>query len=283
MTDVPPQVPSPPQAPPAQGPVPPAPAPASQKKGLSPLAWVGIGCGALILIVVVVLVAGGLFVAHKAKQAGISPELWAKNPALAASKMITVVHPDLKVVKIDEDKGLITVKDAKTGKVVTLNLKDVEKGHIDIRATENGETKTVTITSKGANGSGSLTVTNEKGQAVVETGGGTRSLPAWLAAYPGAKPGGHFTSHSDSGTQGTFIWKTRAPADQVISFYRAHFMTEDFKVTGSSKASSGTTQMSTLEVTSADRNRTAQVNATSDNATTTVTVTFEEKTHEPPR
>ena len=56
-----------------------------------------IGCGVVVVIVVVVLIAGGLFVAHKVKQAGFDPELWQKNPAVAASKMITALNPDLEV------------------------------------------------------------------------------------------------------------------------------------------------------------------------------------------
>jgi hypothetical protein len=258
--------PAPPQVPPQQ----------PQKKGLSPLAWVGIGCGVLILIIVVVLVAGGLFVAHKVKQAGISPELWAKNPALAASKMITVVNPDLKVVKVDEDKGLITIKDTKSGKVVTLNLKDVEKGHIDIRAIENGKTKTVTITAGGEGKPGSVKVTNEEGKTIAEAGGGAVAMPSWLAAYPGAAPKGHFTSKSDAGVTGSFIWNTTAPAGQVISFYRAHFMIKGFKVTGASNSTTGKTTLATLSVSDKKEKRTAQVNAVSEGGTTTITVTFEE-------
>ncbi len=280
MTDTPSQVPpvppQPPESPQAQAPVPPVQGP--QKKGLSPLAWVGIGCGVLILIIVVVLVAGGLFVAHKVKQAGISPELWAKNPALAASKMITVANPDLTVVKVDEDKGLITVKDTKTGKVVTLNLKDVEHGRINFTTTVNGKTQTVAINREGEGQSGSVKVINEKGKTVAEAGEGTAGLPDWLAAYPGAEPAAHYTSKSDSGVSGSFTWKTKAPADQVISFYRAHFMTKDFKVTGSTTASSGNTTLQTLHVAGPSGKRTAQVNAVSKEGKTVVTLTFEDKT-----
>ncbi|NOZ79278.1 MAG: hypothetical protein GXP48_08920 [Acidobacteria bacterium] len=277
MTEGTPQVPpTPGQAPPAPPQAPQAPPQQPQKKGLSPLAWVGIGCGVLILVIVVVLVAGGLFFVHKVKQAGISPELWAKNPALAASKMITVVNPDLKVVKVDEDKGLITIRDTKSGKIVTLNLKDVEKGHIDIRAIKNGKTKTVTITAGGEGKSGSVKITNEEGKTIAEAGGGSAAMPSWLAAYPGAAPAGHFSSRSDAGVTGSFIWKTAAPVDQVISFYRAHFMIKGFKVTGASNSTSGKTALATLSVSDKKEKRTAQVSAVSDGGTTTITVTFEE-------
>lgn len=176
-----------PQTPPTPA-TPQAPQP-PQKKGLSPLAWVAIGCGALILIVVLVLVAGGLFVAHKVKQAGIDPALWKSNPTLAASKMITVVNPDLEVVKVDKDNGIITVKDKKSGKVVTLNLKDVEKGRINIEAGEEGKTSKITINSGQGEGAGSIKVTDESGKAVVDISSSTKAkTPDWVPVYPGAEP-----------------------------------------------------------------------------------------------
>ena len=66
-----------------------APGSAPQKKGLGVLGWILIGCGGLFVLVAVALVAGGFFVANKAKQAGLDPELMKSNPGLATAKMIT--------------------------------------------------------------------------------------------------------------------------------------------------------------------------------------------------
>ena len=62
---------------PAATPPPPAPA---KKKGLPPLAWVGIGCGALVVIALIVFAVGSWLVAKKVRD--VAGEFEA-NPAMA--------------------------------------------------------------------------------------------------------------------------------------------------------------------------------------------------------
>ena len=61
------------------------------------------------------------YVAHKVKQA-------AHNPALAVTRLLAAANPDVDVVSTDEDKGTITVRDKKTGKTITMNFADAQKG-----------------------------------------------------------------------------------------------------------------------------------------------------------
>ena len=63
---------------------PPAPQPAPKKK-ISPIVWILGGCGVFVVLAILVVIAGGLFVFNKAKQAGLDPELMRKNPALGAA------------------------------------------------------------------------------------------------------------------------------------------------------------------------------------------------------
>ena len=65
-----------------------------------------------------------MFVKQKVKQAGLDPELMQKNPALAISKLVTAFNPDLEVVKVDDDRGIITVYNKKDNKTLTINLED---------------------------------------------------------------------------------------------------------------------------------------------------------------
>jgi hypothetical protein len=51
--------------PPPPGPPPGYPGPPTAKKGLGPLAWVGIGCGVLLVLAVIAVVATGIFVKNK--------------------------------------------------------------------------------------------------------------------------------------------------------------------------------------------------------------------------
>lgn len=246
------------------------------KKGLSPLAWVGIGCGALILIVVLVLVGGGLFVAHKVKQAGIDPALWKSNPALAASKMITVLNPDLEVVKVDEDRGVITVKDKKTGKVVTLDLKDVEKGKINIETGEEGKTTKVAIGGGEGEGAASIKVTDESGKTVADVNSsGAVKMPAWVPVYPGAEPGMHFTANRETERTGNFLFTTPATVDQVMDFYKSALKTDGFK-TETSVSSSGSRQVGTVTGTHAETKRSVNVLMTNRDGKTKITVTYRE-------
>ena len=84
-------------------------------KGISPIVWIlGIIAGIFVLGMLV-LIGGGLFVAHKVKQAGFDPALWQKNPGVAAAKMIAATNPDVSVVSVNEREGVITLKDKKPG------------------------------------------------------------------------------------------------------------------------------------------------------------------------
>ncbi len=248
-----------------------------QKKGLSPLAWVGIGCGILVLIVIVVLVAGSLFVAHKVKQAGFDPALWKKNPTLAASKMIAVLNPDLEVVKVDEAKGVITVRDKKSGKTVTLNLKDVERGKISIEAGEEGKTAKITI--KGGEGGqgGTVSITDEKGTTVSESSASTAvKMPAWVPVYPGAEPGMHFTSERGSRRTGNFVFTTSATAGQVVDFYTNMLKANGFKVE-KSLATSASRQVGTVTAVQEGGQRSVNVLVTHKEGETKLTVSYSEK------
>src|SRR5438045_2569653 len=86
-----------PPAPP--GPFPPGasgpmyPPPAAKKT--SPIVWVLVGIGAFLLLVVVAIVAGGMLLLHKAKQAGLDPALMKRNPGLATVKIMAALNPNI--------------------------------------------------------------------------------------------------------------------------------------------------------------------------------------------
>ena len=108
------------------------PPPPPQKKS-KVWVWVLAGCGTFIVIGVIAVFLGGYFVWNKAKEAGLDPELMQKKPALAAAKLMVATNPDVELVSVDEEKGLITVKDKKTGKTVTVNLDEVNSGKITFK------------------------------------------------------------------------------------------------------------------------------------------------------
>jgi hypothetical protein len=92
--------------------------PPPQKKGLGPLAWLGIGCGALIVIVIIVVVIAGMFMAPKMKKFG---EDFQKNPTKAtATTMVSVSMGALELVAEDDANKRYTVKEKNSGKLTTI-------------------------------------------------------------------------------------------------------------------------------------------------------------------
>jgi hypothetical protein len=159
--------------------------PPAPRKGMHPLAWVGI-----ILLCIFGLGAAGIF----------GFVLWvAHNPARAVRKMITATNPNMEVVGTDDDAGTITVRDRRTGKVVTMSFDQARQGKFRISA-DDGDGRTAQFQL-----------------------GGEVHLPAWLPAYPGSDPRGVFSASGDSGREGgdagAVTFHTDDSADRVFAFY----------------------------------------------------------------
>ena len=173
--------------------------PAAAPRKTSPLVWVLIIIGGFILLGVAGVVGTGIFVVHKARQAGVDPELWSRNPGAAVGKIIAATNPDVDVVRTDDRAGTVTLRDRHNGKEVTLSFDQIRNGKFRISATD------------------------EDGKvANVEVGEGVKT-PSWIPVYPGASvtPGISARGESDHGTGegGTFVFTTQDPPRKVMSFY----------------------------------------------------------------
>ena len=98
------------------------------KKKISPWFWVTVGLGAVLAILLMVIVAGGLFVWYKVRQAGLDPEMMQRNPALAVAKIVAATNPNVEVLGVDEKKGVIRVREKSSGKIMTMNFEDAKQG-----------------------------------------------------------------------------------------------------------------------------------------------------------
>jgi hypothetical protein len=176
------------------------PAPQLPVRKTSPLVWV-------LIIVVGLFVMGGLafagfafFVVHKVRQAGLDPDLIKRNPGLAVSKMIAAANPDVDVIHTDDATGTITIRDRKTGKVVTLNFDQIKDGKFKMSAQD------------------------EDGKGSIEIGGGDAKLPSWVPNYPGSIAQGTFSVKGDSadgsGEGGNFTFTTKDAPSKVMTFYQ---------------------------------------------------------------
>ena len=165
----------------------------------SPLVWVLVIVLGLFVLGVLATVGTGMFFLHKVRQAGFDPELMRQNPGLAITKMIAKANPDVDVLSTDEGAGKITVRDKKTGKVVTMTFDDAKNGKFSFRAQgDDGKT------------------------ASLEIGAGADKVPSWIPAYPGAKVEGTFNMAGDSGqgNGGAFGFSTSDSPAKVMSFYQ---------------------------------------------------------------
>jgi hypothetical protein len=182
-------------------PVPPMPPPGPVKK-TNPLVWILGGVGGCLVLVIIVVGCFTFFVAYKAKQAGLDGDLMRKNPALAAAKIAIAVNPNLEMVSVDENRGEITVRDKKTGKVSSMTFEDAKNGKYTWR--EDGRTVTF---------------------------GGRAKIPTWVPDYPGSDPRASVSARGDGEESGGFTFKTSDGGDKVLRFYEDQFKASGMKIT----------------------------------------------------
>ncbi|HEX8985605.1 MAG TPA: hypothetical protein VF767_09245 [Bryobacteraceae bacterium] len=170
-------------------------------KKTSPIVWILIAIAGLFFLAIVAIAGIGFFAYHKVKQAGFDMALLEKKPELAFVKMAVAANPDAEIISIDEGRGVVSVKDRKTGKVVTLNFEDIRQGRFSL----------------------------EEGGKKVTLGASSVSLPSWFPAYRGAKLEG-FSAQSDADAGGAFGFKTADAPDTVASFYESELKKGGFNV-----------------------------------------------------
>jgi len=199
---------------------------APAKKGLPTIAWIGIGCGALIVIMVLVLAVGGFLVARKAKQ--VTGDLdFEGDPALSAARLIVRLNPELEEVSTDKDNGTMTIRNTKTGEEITVNFEDIEEGRLSFSKGD----QNVTIDASEADDSGSISITGDEGTLVISSGNkGGAEIPDWVPLYPGTEPGNRHSMQSDESLSGGFEIETEDGVGALIEYYRSTLEAEGFGV-----------------------------------------------------
>lgn len=229
-------------------------APPPAKKGLSPLAWVAIGCGGIailgILVVGGLVMAGGMFAKKQLDK-------FEKNPAVAAAELIVRANPELELVESDPEAGTLTIRNTKTGEVVTMNAEDIQEGKITVTTKEG----TSSVDFSGGENGGSMTVTDEKGEtATFSAGAGAPSdIPSWVPSYPGGTPQGVFQTTTGQERGATFTVQTSDSADKMLELYEAKIKEAGLSVQKSSFENNGTVAGGTVTGTSEDQKRTVNV------------------------
>lgn len=202
--------PVPPQPPPQAF----TPEPSPAKRKTSPLLWILGAVVGLFVLGGILVVGAGFFIAHKAQNAGFDAALAEKNPALAAAKVMASLNPDVEILNVDEERGVLTIKDKKTGKTITVNADDVKNGKMTISDESSGE--------KYSFGSDSAA-----------------KLPDWVPSYPGSKPEGTLSASGNGSEGGMAHFKTDDAGTKVFSYYQDALKSGGFKITSTLSGDSG--------------------------------------------
>lgn len=183
------------------------------KKGMGPLAWVGIGCGAIILIIVLIVVAGGWFIAGKVKDA-------AANPELAAARMIVRLNPDLEEVSYSEKDGTITVRNKESGQKITATFADIKDGKFSLTG-EDGES--IVFESGGESDSQSMRITSGEGTYEMATGDRSGAVPDWIPVPGDITTEAHHTMTGNNVESGSFTYTSDLDLNNLTEFYKQEF------------------------------------------------------------
>jgi hypothetical protein len=190
--------------------VPPVPQP--KKKGLSALAWIGIGCLGLLVIGGVVTSVVVYYLASKVQEFAKEVE---EDPIAATAKALAAANPDIELVATDKENRTVTFREISTGKELTFNYDDIEQGKLTFSS--GGETAELSVT--GAEESGALTVRTSEGTATFSAGRGASDIPGWIPVYPETVPTNNFSAEAEGQVTGTFTFTTSADVDSILSYY----------------------------------------------------------------
>jgi hypothetical protein len=247
---------------------PPAPPAPPAKKGLNVWGWLAIGCVVVLLLALGTCFAGGMFL--KNKLGGFAKE-FEENPAKVAAELAVKMNPDVEMVSSDDTT--MTVRNVKTGEVVTVDFEDAKEGKFTFE-TKDGK---ATVDADAADEGGTLTITGPDGQkATFGAGAGTGNAPAWLPIYPGAQVVGNYDGTTPEGHAGAVTVTTSDSLAEVMAFYEEKLRDDGFEVQKMTIAGSDGSG-GTVTGTTADQSRTVSVVLSVADGQTQAMVTFNEK------
>ena len=184
----------------------------SDRKGLSPVAWIAIGCAGILVLAGIATFVGGVFIFKKAKNVVQEME---DNPVLATARLIAATNPDVELVAADEEAQTVIFLNSKTGEEFTFNYKDIEEGKFSFTSDQ----RTYDVDASGEEGR--LTVTGDDGTAIMGSGVGLEKFPNWLPVYPGTTAEGTFFTETPDGEMGAYVVQTGDDLETVLDYYAA--------------------------------------------------------------
>jgi len=238
--------------------IPPLPA-KTPKKGRF-LFWALGGCILLLIVALIV----GLFIAHRL---GLN----SGPPGAALAKLLLRNNPEIEIVSVDEDRGIIRVRDKKSGRVLTIDLENAQEGKIVLT---DGTHQKLEIKTRGGDKDTAVEVQSADGSMSVGAGDEVR-LPAWLPPYPNAESAGATGFNANQGKSGSFSFKSQDSVEAVAAFYEKALNRAGFRIDKSSSRIPGKGSIMVLSASDDKTGRTANMTAARIDDGTTVNLAFE--------
>lgn len=242
------------------------PIPQQGKKGLSPWAWLAIGCVGILMLSAVGFGVAGYFIYGKAKEVAREIE---DDPVAATSKLIAAANPEIELVDADKSNRTVTFRNTDTGKEYTFDYDDIEEGRFSF--TSGDESTSIDFDTDGSE-RGGMTIKTGDGETMTY-GVGATDQPDWVPVYPGVDPQGTFSSDTPEMRAGAFTFETDDGVDDVLSFYVAELEAGGFTIQNRTTTPDG----ALLVATTADESRSATITASAEEDGVQAMVNFTEK------
>ena len=235
-----------------------------ERKGLSPVVWIAMGCGGVLLLAGVAALVGGIFIFNKAKKVVDEIE---ENPVLATAKLIDATNPDVELVAVDEDAQTVIFVNSKTGEEFTFNYQDIEEGKFSFTSEEG----TYDVHASGEDGR--LTVTGDEGTAILGSGVSLEKFPDWLPIYAHASAEGTFYTETPDGEMGAYVVRADDELETVMDYYVDELESAGLRIAQRTSMPSGTV----LVASSPDDARTVTITGSVEDGEVKMLVNFTEK------
>lgn len=264
----------------SNGAPPPIPGTAPAKKGMSPWAWVAIGCGGLVVVGMLAFFALGAFVFKKGKdlvEEATGSESFQEvvqkledNPAKTMAELAVRTNPELDLVSTDDEAGTITFRNTKTGEEATLNFEDIAEGRFSM-TTDEGDFSI----SADQTGEGGITFKGPEGETRIGASADTSDAPDWVPLYPGGTDTqSSFHSTSGEGMMGALTSKTTDDPQTVVDHYKKVFEDSGYEIGSQSMTTTGDGAFGGISGERKDEGRTVNVVVMSQGSETTVTINY---------
>jgi hypothetical protein len=227
---------------------------------VSPIFWILGGIVVFILLVVIVVAATGMFFAHK----------FMENPAMTTAKLLTAGNPNVEVLSVDNGRNKVTFRDKQTGETVTMDFEDLKRGKIVFKS--KGQEATLRTSGDGQNGT--MEIDSPQGTVKFGAGGNAAKIPSWVPVYPGVSPQVNFSMQGSDADGGTFQFKTKDSAKDVLSFYEQALKTAGFGITANISGNLAAASGAMLTAEDPASKRTVMVTAGTEDSGANVNVVF---------